>query len=933
MSALAFASPFVLIALVVLPAIWWLLKLTPPRPKREVFPPLAILLKLTKRDETPARSPWWLTLLRMVLASLVILAIANPIINPDRTEIVAGKPLALMIDNGWASAEDWDDRVHAAENLINAADEASQPVMMVFTADKAHAARPVSVSQARERLAASQPRPLKPERARAAEALSEAFEQTPPGTLALISDGLTSEGDAEAMNLLAGSGAPEIVVSTAPGEPPAALTRVENDADATRIFATRADTGRAADMTVNAYDIEGRAIASAPLRFDTGVNTASTEIRAPFEVRNDFARIAIDSAENAGAVQLLDDGFRRRRVALVGGAPDNEAQPLLTPAYYLEKAIAPYADLITSDAETMPEKADELLEQNPSVLLLSDVGTMPEETHAAIESWVESGGTLIRFAGPRLAASGGDDSLLPVRLRLGERAFGGAMSWSAPQSLAPFPPESPFYGLPAPDDIAVTRQVLAEPSVSLSEHTWASLADGTPLVTEARLGDGQLVLFHTSSDANWSNLPISGYFVEMLRRIVNLSRASTISNGNGVGAALLPPYRMLDASGTLASDVSDAKPFAERAGDGRTADYEHPPGLYGTADGFVALNLFGPDDQLSPFDINAPGNNVRQQAIGQTAAISLKPWLLAAALVLLIVDGIIILLMNGALTRLRLRRSATLMFLLAILASLPMLMIIPENARAQMSDSEIAELLYETHLAYVETGEADVDRISERGLKGLSNFIAYRTALEPGDPIGVDPATDELAFYPLIYWPVSASAPMPSQEAIARIEAYMRNGGTVLFDTRDEYSPLGSGAVSPNTERLRAILNGIDVPPLEPVPEGHVLTRSFYLLSDFPGRYDGSPLWVEARAGSDDVSALQMSGGDGVSPIIITGNDFAGAWAINADSTPMLPTVPENPRQRQLAYRTGVNIVMYMLTGNYKADQVHIPALLERLGQ
>ena len=390
---------------------------------------------------------------------------------------------------------------------------------------------------------------------------------------------------------------------------------------------------------------------------------------------------------------------------------------------------------------------------------------------------------------------------------------------------------------------------------------------------------------------------------------------------------------MLDASGTLTSDVSDAKPFAERAGDGRTADYEHPPGLYGTADGFVALNLFGPEDQLSPLDINAPGNNVRQQTIGQTAAISLKPWLLAAALVLLIVDGIIILLMNGALTRLRLSRSAAPMFLLAILTSLPMLMTMPENARAQMSDSEIAELLYETHLAYVETGEADVDRISERGLKGLSNFIAYRTALEPGDPIGVDPATDELAFYPLIYWPVSASAPMPSQEAVARIEAYMRNGGTVLFDTRDEYSPLGSGAVSPNTERLRAILNGIDVPPLEPVPEGHVLTRSFYLLSDFPGRYDGSPLWVEARAGSDDVSALQMSGGDGVSPIIITGNDFAGAWAINADSTPMLPTVPENPRQRQLAYRTGVNIVMYMLTGNYKADQVHIPALLERLGQ
>ena len=139
---------------------------------------------------------------------------------------------------------------------------------------------------------------------------------------------------------------------------------------------------------------------------------------------------------------------------------------------------------------------------------------------------------------------------------------------------------------------------------------------------------------------------------------------------------------------------------------------------------------------------------------------------------------------------------------------------------------------------------------------------------------------------------------------------------------------------SPNGERLQAILANLDIPALEPVPAGHVLTKSFYLLSSFPGRYADSPLWIEARQDTrptDDGKAVASS--DGVSPIMITGNDFAGAWAVDDNGAPLLPTVPPDETQREYAYRTGVNIMMYMLTGNYKSDQVHIPDILERLGQ
>jgi hypothetical protein len=167
----------------------------------------------------------------------------------------------------------------------------------------------------------------------------------------------------------------------------------------------------------------------------------------------------------------------------------------------------------------------------------------------------------------------------------------------------------------------------------------------------------------------------------------------------------------------------------------------------------------------------------------------------------------------------------------------------------------------------------------------------------------------------------------------------MKQGGTVLFDTRDAVlAPPGPGGEtrSSGMMALRTILASLDIPELEPVPKDHVLTKTFFLLHDFPGRFNSGQLWVEAMPAADekDEEAQRPArGGDGVSSIIITSNDLAGAWATRPDGQPMLPLVPGEARQREFAFRAGVNIVMYTLTGNYKADQVHVPALLERLGQ
>ncbi|QDG91265.1 DUF4159 domain-containing protein [Rhizobium sp. NIBRBAC000502774] len=936
MSALpfVFTSPYILFGLLALPAIWWLLRLTPPRPKAEVFPPLKILATVLKREETPSKSPWWLTLLRMALAAAVIFALADPVVNPRNNSIAGTGPLVLVVDNSWASATDWQRRVETAQALIGDAERADRPVSISFTADAEHDAVPATTAVALDKLAAAKPKPLAPDRVRTAEAITEALNGTSPGTLAYIADGVATAQDESALKTLASLSAAEFRIVTGDGKSIAAITGAANNADAMSVTLSRLDTASPSRLTVNAQDSQGRILATGTASFAPGEAETTATVEAPFELRNDFARLSIEAVSTAGAVHLLDDGFRRRRVALLAGETGNDFQPLLQPLYYISRALQPFVDLIPQRQADLPQAIPEILQSNPSVIVMADIGRLPQETYEPMQRWLAAGGTLIRFAGPRLAAAPTNDPLVPVTLRQGERALGGALSWAEPQPLADFPNFGAFAGMPKADGVLVKRQVLAEPTPDLAERTWASLADGTPLVTTRNVEAGRIVLFHVSAEASWSDLPISGHFVDMLRRIVQLSKAGGASTSANAPAAALPPFRLLTAEGALSADVGSARPLEMRPGQAPRTGFDNPPGLYGTEDGFVALNLLPAGATLRPLDTSLAGVNTTSEAlIGETAK-SLRPALFIAAFLMLIADSLIVLFMNGAFARLPKARSATVATVLLAIGAFAAMS--PSDARAddpKPGDEQIFERLDTTHLAYVRTGEDDVDRISEQGLQGLSEFLTWRTTLEPGQPVGLDISKDELSFYPIIYWPVSASAPMPSSAAISRIDAYMRAGGTVLFDTRDQFSSLDTGATSPNGERLQAILANIDIPPLEPVPEDHVLTRSFYLLTNFPGRYNGSPLWVESRQGAAKTTSGLSSSGDGVTPIMITGNDFAGAWAVDAQGAPVLPTVPPDELQREHAFRSGVNIMMYMLTGNYKADQVHVPALLERLGQ
>jgi hypothetical protein len=930
---LGFAEPLMLLGLLSLPVLWWLLRLIPPQPRRIDFPPTRLLFDLVPKEETPRRTPWWLTLLRLAMATLVIIAAAGPLWRPPVTATTSKAPLALMIDDGFPAAGTWDARMRTADDLLARAETDERGVALVRLSEPTRDISLETPAAARVRLKDFKPQPYAVPRADALPALGRFLDATGEAEIIWLSDGVDLGGGSEfaaALGQLIGNRS--IMVISGGIAPARALAAADNSAGALAVKVLRSAGGSAETGTVRGLDLKGLPLGDASFAFAPGATETTAELALPVEIRNDIARLEIANERSSGAVQLLDKRWRRRSVGVVTGATSDTAQPLLASTYYLSRALAPFADVRMAEPGSPGPAVSQFLEQRLPMLILADVGNIAD-VHDQLARWIEDGGVLVRFAGPRLAAS--DDDLVPVRLRRGGRTLGGALSWEQPQPLGGYSRESPFFDLAVPDDVTVGRQVLAEPDSTLSERSWATLADGTPLVTAERRGKGLIVLFHVTADTRWSDLPLSGTFVEMLKRIV--AQAGSSASPEGAAASgretheLVPPSRTLDGFGVFIPPPPSARPVP--AGFAGRATPDHPPGFYGPPEGLLAVNTLAPSDQLAPLDVSAL--HARQEEYRISEPQDLRGPILTAALVLLAIDALVVFWLAGGLRALgRRRRVAAMIAALALLGSA---MLPAPSARAELSADEAMKSALETRLAYIVTGNLDIDRVSKAGLQGLTLFLAQRTALEAGEPVGLDPARDELSFYPLIYWPIMPDAQKPSAEALQHIDAYMKQGGTVLFDTRDAIeAPPGPGGAArgPGMLALRNILSSLDIPELEPVPHDHVLTKTFYLLKDFPGRFAGGQLWVEALPpDNEDEGDRPARAGDGVSSILITSNDLAGAWAMRPDGQAMLPLVADEPRQREFAFRAGVNIVMYTLTGNYKADQVHVPALLERLGQ
>lgn len=897
--SITFANPWLLGAILLLPILWLLMRLIPPPARVVRFPGVRLLLGLSTREQRPESAPRWLRLLRMLALLLIVLGLADPILDAAPS-MPDGRPVVILMDGGWASAGDWALRKRAARDLLAAADRARAPVQLAVLAqapDAKGGPEPRAAAAWRPVVEGLSPAPWPPQRAKWRDWVAKAA--AAGAQVHWFHDGLDhGAGAAFAAALSAGA----VTVHSSAG----ALRALDNprrlpegaEVRVLRFRGTAPETVR-----VEARDGDSRLLGATDSVFAEGSLAAGAAFTMPRPVANRIASFRIVGERSAAAIRLPGDGWRRLRVGIATGGSTDADQPLLSGAHFVRSALVPVAELIEGEVEA-------LLSRAPHSLVLVDRGELSDSERTALSDWVESGGQLIRFAGPRMAqwnqsADGAEaDSLLPVATIPGGRNLGGALSWGKPQALAAFDPAGPFAGLRPSPEATVSRQLLAAPDARLGERSWARLEDGTPIVTGAPRGEGEVILFHTTADTTWSLLPLSGVFAEMLERVVSRAggAADTVSGGEGLwmletavdgfGAVVRPPAGLAPVAGAL-------------LGEGRASPMT-PPGIYRSGGARQSLAVSAAD-AFARGPMLLPGSAAITPLAGAGER-EAGAWLLALALLLLAIEAML----TGELASKTARRAAmgAAVVLIAILG--------------RVEASEVPGAVTATTLAYVLTGDSALDRTSKAGLVALGTVLAERTHVEPAPPQGIDPATDDLSLYPLIYWPIGDSQPPLADRAVTAFNRYLSSGGMLILDSRDQ--GLGGDGFRLSRRNLARLAGGLDLPPLALAGSEHVLTRTFYLLSDFPGRWSGGRIWVAGNANSEWGAV-----NDDTSPVIVGGADWAAAWAQDEQGRPLAAMGAGGELQREMAFRAGVNFVMYALLGNYKSDLVHQAAILSRL--
>lgn len=918
LSSLTFLNPWLLSGLIFLPALWFLLRVVPPAPRHIYFPAARFLEGLKPDSRTSSNTPWWILLLRLLTIAFLIIALARPVSNPDEALPGSGA-IRIVMDNGWESAQNWQDQINTAESLLNRAAREKRAVFFMTTAPEPGKDKPLSIGPAGAGEVESALRGLAllpwPADYKAAADLLEKSSYKESVRSYWLSAGLSGNGHETLVRRLQNQGALHFIMPEtsnlplllAPGNTIGSNTNIN--------IIAPAHLEKARDVVIQSYNNQGGLIDAQKVRFPANRLETPVELEIPTSIQNEISQIRLAGNNGAGGIIIFDDRNKRRHVGIATPRSESEIAPLIEDSYYLIRALEPYTDLQIAPLA-------ELLDADPAVIVLPDTGALSSKELNNLESWVRNGGMLLRFAGPNMTQ--GEHFLTPVRLRKGGRALDGAMTWAEPSKLAPFPENSPLYGIDIREDITVNRQMLADPGIDIKDKAWAVLDDGTPLITADNLEDGILVLVHTTASPEWSNLALSGLYVEILRRIIRLS-AGQVRNVSGMGPSL-HPLLVLDGRGNLTQPESHVKPLPTDRFENMKPGPYYPPGLYGRTGYEQSFNLGG--RIATPEAISSLPTGTVTAYYKTDNEKDLMPFFLLVALLLFMADWLIMLIMqissrfSGGFARRRITGRPVLKSVLVTFAFIGGIALFAVPAAAQPENTTTLRYANDLHLAYIATDRPQENRRIEKGLENLSRTLTRRTSVEPAGVAALDPEKDDLVLFPFIYWPVFQNDAPLSDRATKNVQYYLDHGGMILFDLRAGTSgdtAYIAGNAGNNT--LQNVTAGLDIPPLSPMPKDHVIGKSFYLLTDLPGRYRGRPIWItEASAQS----------GNRVSPVIIGSHDWAGAWALaERDSN----NLPGGAHQYELSLRAGVNMIMYALTGNYKGDQVHLPHILERLGQ
>ena len=293
-------APWALAALAALPLIWWILRATRPAPRHAELPSLQLLDGIEPQEETPARSPWWVWLIRTLAVAAAILGLSQPVYAPGaQTETAEGTgSLLIVVDNGWSSAPRWPDLINAATATLDSGNR-DAPVHLLLTAPQQFNPDPaerISRADMAKRLASLRPQAWAPDRA---DALARLRDSTfTPDRIFWASDGLEGRNGQRFAQELS-SIAPLTVYAAAPTGP-VVISSIRSQTDSVSVAARRADARGVTTGYVSALTIDGSALATAPLDFADEQSEAVAEFTIPAAALARVARFNVTGQQGAG---------------------------------------------------------------------------------------------------------------------------------------------------------------------------------------------------------------------------------------------------------------------------------------------------------------------------------------------------------------------------------------------------------------------------------------------------------------------------------------------------------------------------------------------------------------------------------------------------------------------------------------------------------
>ena len=892
---IGFSNYYALLGLALTPVIWIIVKSLPPVPKSFNFSSFFLLEKIDHDNSKNKKTPLWLVLFRTFLFILIVFFFSKPFLKNENS--ITGEKYEkyiIVADIGWSIAKDWDKFKEIVLAIGKEAEKNKKKIVFFHS-------KLVSYKEARifntsdylnNYLENISPLPVQLKSSSLNKLIKKDnfFKNSQVFFISSKFDFINFADQFKSINNLKNRNNNYHFIN--PVETILIIKSIKITQDKIKCEIFRLGKNKfKQDFFLKIETVNKEVIYRNAHTIKKNKNIEIINLSFPIEIINQIESIRLVGQNHAGAKYYFDDFSKKKNIAILTNNEFYNQSPLLSPIYYIKKSLHPKHTIKI-------EKIENIINQDYSTIIIPGKIKIPNELNDRLNKWLLEGGTLIRFAEEGMV--GKYSSFLPYQETYSRiRYIDSQLTINNKLIISAFEKDSIFYGIEIPRDINFNKQLIFEVN-SEQVNILAKLNDNTPLVSMKKFGDGEIILFHIGANNDWSNLPISSLFSDILNRVLLFSKNSKSYNLNNLNlnkeidgfGNLITPKRIVSIDNF--EKLKTLKP-----------SIENPPGKYENNQISIFLNL-----ATNITDYTTEKNNsIVDTSYSFETSRDLSPTILKIILSMFILDILITIMIKNNVSYLRIfaRKKGLLVFIIFFLACIKI-------------DNVIAN---QTYLAYIKINNNQINKVSAIGLENIRNLLETRTSINAKGVIGLDIKSDNIFSYPFIYWPLTRNLLDIKKPEIIKIKNYLNNGGIIVFDVI-EFSRDTFNLKEKKFQNIRNFLYDIGADELSLIPEDHTLTKSFYLLSKFPGKWDNKILFIEN-------SNLEYK--DGVSSIILGFNDWAKAWAIDKNNIPLFPVVPGGERQRELSYRFGINIAMYALTGNYKSDQIHLKSILKRLNK